>query len=94
MPSKRKPVVPTPEIISIADLSEVAALLAAGVEMVGQSFNGSWVVFEFADSCGVATQTLLEHRNRRLLLPSLDVTDAMKRAKDMAFATRRNSGEY
>ncbi|MBK7497215.1 MAG: hypothetical protein IPI28_18120 [Candidatus Omnitrophica bacterium] len=43
MPSKRKPVVPTPEIISIADLSEVAALLAAGVEMVGQSFNGSSV---------------------------------------------------
>lgn len=93
MPPKTKSV-PSPEVLSLSDLSEVAVLLAAGVELIGQSFTGSRVVFNFADDDGMATETLSAHRNHRLKLPTLDLTDAIKRAKDLAFSTRRESGAY
>jgi len=93
VPPKQKPFTP-PSILSLSDLSEVAVLIAAGVELVDQTFNGARVVFNFTDEDGSATETLSAHRNRRLTLPTVDVTGAIKRTKDLAFSTRRDAGSY
>ena len=79
--------------IILDQLEEISVARCGRCEMVDARFDERTkrVTIEFADPDGQVAELVAEHRRGALVLPSLDLFEALKWTKDRVFEVRREA---
>jgi len=84
--------VATKALLEIGEYLQASILRAAKVPFEGMRFAGGRVLFQFDDEDGRASETLREHLNGKLRLPTSEVANSVGTVKNEMFSFRRMEG--